>query len=165
MKKQDKEVLTILVIIILVIVFMAVLLGVLAKPNEPHFKITKEECRNETWREFLCANGESGNLTDNNFWKIRDTLENCYVLTSYPFCEQVEVEKLPYNNYSWVYADYGLTIEWLDENCECEEWEKLEESKFICFDGEGDYYPCGECSKYKCEFDETYFVETWNQIK
>ena len=166
MKKQDKEVLIIFVIIILVIVFMAIFLGVLAKPDEQHFKITKEECRNETWREFLCANGESGNLTDNNFWKIRDTLENCYVLTSYPFCEQVEVggdwknECLDMLNNSRCFSPYYDDIEWLDENCECVE-PNLEDKDCQM---QGDINVCGikSCSKYKCG---GYFVETWKQIK
>ena len=48
MKKQDKEVFIIGVIIISFIVFMAILLGVLAKPGEPHFKIYKEVCEEKS---------------------------------------------------------------------------------------------------------------------
>ncbi len=113
----------------------------------------------------------------------------------------VEVDKIPYNNYSWIYADYGLTTDWLDENCECGEQtcnfhfnyskrvkitsENAKEFVSVTYEGPiwfftdesghkiAEFYQkdteivedCTPCQEYKCEFDETYFVEIWSQIK
>jgi len=57
----------------------------------------------------------------------------------------------------------NLPIEWLDENCECENCyiEGIAKDHLVNPDYCNDDYETEEmyCSKYKCEFEETYLVE------
>jgi len=193
MKKQDKEVLTIFVIIILVIVFMAIFLGVLAKPDEQHFKITKEECWNETKGMEINLNCE--NVTFN--YLIEDNLNEVLLAVcevnflsdiDEKICEQVEVDEIEICEFElsiekcFEKEDYyffekninesyccskifkkDLKIEWLDKNCECIEKYNKEKNTLCLVEESG-------CETF--EYDSCseykcgeYFVETWNQIK
>ncbi len=67
-----------------------------------------------------------------------------------------EYDIIKYEKKKMAISKQGLTIDWLDINCECEKWKKLKESKLICFDEEGTY-PCGGCVEYSC--GENYIVE------
>ena len=140
------------------------LINLIIEP-EPHFKIMKEECRNEiTLRDSQRYNRD---LARFNSYRL-DLLEakteverliaeshirNYKDLSVIPgvyetqICEQVEVKG---NVIEWCYDedDCGkieITVEWLDENCECAE----------SINGE-------ECSKYRCQ---EYIVGVWGQIK
>jgi len=78
MKEQDKDALKVTIVIILVIIFMAVVLGVLAKPNEPHFKITKEVC--EEVEIFLHKyNVSVFRIAENEFREKYDVFNNSYI--------------------------------------------------------------------------------------
>ncbi len=99
--------------------------------EEPHFKFTKEECRNEYNVEILVKCIEM-NRKDIGF---------CYDLVREEICEQVEVYEIEECGGSYLckekpgcclkyYVDNNeLTTEWLDEKCEKN---------------------CEGCGRYKC---------------
>lgn len=70
MKDQDKEALKIFVIIILFIIFMGILLGVLSKPRELQFIITKEVCENGTEYNHTLINEVSA--LQNELYDLKD---------------------------------------------------------------------------------------------
>lgn len=168
MKKQDKEVLTIFVIIILVIVFMAIFLGVLAKPDEQHFKITKEVCEEiETYSEIgqvdtsLIVVGleELPEIPKNATFSCPTNTNICRIIIpeNITICEQVEVEKFePCHDGSQPillqrHSCNTLTTEWLDENAHCEDCSvgTTNEVGIKCL---------SKCSKYKIG---NYTIEPW----
>lgn len=110
------------------------------------FKITKEECQNLTYTSYReCSPIEC-------YEDFMDYCEECNkVIKSFEKqCSPVEVDEFYIENRWDVMVEINEEVlrkypEWLDENCEC-------------IDGFSNF-ECQDCIKYKCEFDETYFVE------
>lgn len=119
-KKHIKFILTIIGLTVFLLVVM--LIFYLYYPTKPDFKITKEECHNET----LSSKGNYGDLT----------------MMDYDVCNQVEVDKIRTDcrincndegfkdttncemkdGCELLYQPVlkkGLSISWLDKNCEC----------------------------------------------
>ena len=119
-KKHIKFILTIIGLTVFLLVVM--LIFYLYYPTKPDFKITKEECHNET----LSSKGNYGDLT----------------MMDYDVCNQVEVDKIRTDcrincndegfkdttncemkdGCELLYQPVlkkGLSISWLDENAEC----------------------------------------------
>ena len=168
MKKKNKEKNKNFIIGIIVGILLTILILFFLIPHfqEPHFKIYKEECRNETPDEnFLCADGSRGWLNPENKDVLKE-LNNCFYIPEREVCELVEVdeinlgkckegfeqadepsglskdilmcyqetceyiEEVDWSSCSSIYdfiviqriSKQDLTIEWLDGNCECENY-------------------------------------------
>lgn len=184
-KKGMSAVVTTLIVILLVIVALMIIWVVVKNVLEPPFKITKEEC-SKLGKECSTNGGKNcidfclrvhineSNLEKNNYtnsmyervWKCIN-FNNCCE----DDCEKVEVEYILgeangctgecydkenskcicLNDFHTKYYKKDLSIEWLDENCEdITPCRKDYEGEIICDN---------PIKEYKCEFEETYFVE------
>lgn len=132
--------------------------------QEPHFKITKEECWNET---------KSIEFTE-NYVKEKgvEFVWTCFLGEEKRTCYQVQTCEI-------VEVDITTPSMLLDETCKCisgvvKGWAILDEEEIDDFERTCEKYgPRGtttceilgelKCSKYKCE--EDYFVEVLNQLK
>ena len=159
-KEQKLNLTTTVLIILLVIAAIVIVWNVVDNSiNEPHFRITKEEC----WNEINGLGASDCSLGCSYFWDYLNVTKGDYVncrvwcLNTYnkEICEQVEVNAWVWSSDESTGIDSSkLTKEWLDENCECiKEGECKMINKNTC------KIMCGE---YKCR---DYYVETWNQLK
>lgn len=152
--------------IVTIFLLMAILiLGVILIQiilDKPEFTITKE----------VCDEGYNFNISANNshHWtnfdvtdiEIKYDKENNYISGKFYSCKQVEVDGVEYEdlNGRTCLKELGcyrktkdITIEWLDDNCDC--------LNSYCLNKDGDDILCNDgivCSKisYKCG---DYFVE------
>ena len=153
-KKGVSAIVATLILIVLVFVAVGIIYAVIINILEPHFKITKEECRNEM--EIFEGKIEYFSIEEKiNFTELDLNISGvAYILTK-KICEQVEVERIEYKEGFFIYNGYGLTIEWLDESCEDITPCKTDyDGELIC-DNPTKTFRCGE----------NYVVEVWNQIK
>ncbi len=191
--KRKKDVYETIIVIMLVIVALGliwVVVKVVVKDvNEPHFKITKEEC----WNDVEIRTIGEKNLSEINLMDLENNKDNlvyechfygCWIQnwTSKEICEPIEVDEFCYwhedledsllqegaqiGGCEWI-KKKDLSIDLLDENCECYDEEEnfvtLVFNKEDCpFEGACALKGLYECPKYKCG---DYQVEVWNQIK
>ena len=165
-KKTNVRILDILtnkfvIIILLIVVLILVVFSFIMILDEPHFKITKngEEVdridnygipnqsfffdisKQDLTTDWLDENCECGEQTCNfhfNYSKrVKITSENAKEFVS-----------VTYEGPIWFFTDESghKIAEFYQKDTEIVE-------------------ECNPCQEYKCEFDETYFVEIWNQIK
>lgn len=176
--KGMSPVVTTFILILLVIVALGIIWVVVKNVIEsemPKFNITKEECWNdiniipEDAKMFFYSVENINNKFNATFFDISSSDIEVRLGYEKEICKQVEVDGIriiesdsdrgEFYNY---YYKKEIKTDWLDENCECvrifDEWDKKEKEcsgsgcDLIKVEG---YY----CSKYKCEFEETYFVE------
>lgn len=76
------------------------------------YTVVKNECSNETWKEFLCSNGEQGKLLDSTFFIIRPNLSSCYVTTNQN-CIKTEVDEITINYENQITCE--ISIKYCDD--------------------------------------------------
>ncbi len=156
--------------LVLVVLFVGLLVwAIVVNLNQPTFTIYEEVCENITYTHYFEQTDYSKEIKcyDSKENEIKDLI--CYdegiasVNLTYESCEQVEVEKFepckdsskPILLQRW--CDKTLTLEWLEENCECVEDNKIfnqeERDKFV-----------GKCNK-RCYMwkDEDRFIECFEK--